>query len=173
MKRLCQTITSSLAAGLAAIGVFISRLSLLPANVSFLGSFGFFGGNLLAFFASIIGFDLLVGGLYKGFVFTYLGFFSYYLLGKIARHHLKRQLVLLPTASFLFFLISNLGVWFYWYPQTWEGLLACYLAAVPFYKNTLLGDLVFGYSYLAIKALVAKKSLTENLAQKLLTEERL
>jgi hypothetical protein len=32
------------------------------------------------------------------------------------------------------------------YPMTWGGLLACYVAALPFFRNTLLGDL--GYAAL-------------------------
>jgi hypothetical protein len=47
-----------------------------------------------------------------------------------------------PTA---FFLISNFGVWLAWrmYPASWEGLVACYLAAVPFYRNSLLSSIVY------------------------------
>ncbi len=47
-----------------------------------------------------------------------------------------------PTA---FFLISNFGVWLGWrmYPATWEGLLACYVAALPFFRNSLLSSLLF------------------------------
>lgn len=46
-----------------------------------------------------------------------------------------------PTA---FFLISNFAVWLGWemYPPTWEGLLACYVAALPFFRNSLLASLV-------------------------------
>jgi len=44
-----------------------------------------------------------------------------------------------PTA---FFLISNFGVWLgghgtRMYPATWDGLMACYVAALPFYRNSL------------------------------------
>ena len=48
-----------------------------------------------------------------------------------------------PTA---FYLISNFGVWlgFRTYPPTWEGLVACYVAALPFYRNSLLASFLFG-----------------------------
>jgi hypothetical protein len=48
----------------------------------------------------------------------------------------------------LFFLVSNFGVWAYgsMYPKTGEGLLACYVAGIPFFRNALLGD--FGYAAL-------------------------
>lgn len=47
-----------------------------------------------------------------------------------------------PTA---FFLISNFGVWLGWrmYPPTWDGLIACYFTAVPFYRNSLLATVFY------------------------------
>ncbi len=148
MKQLLQTniLRQTLTAGL----VFISRLDILPANVSPLGSFGFFGNPIL-FTASIVAFDLLVKGIYPGFWLTYIGFACYAILGKVSKNSLKRQLVLLPFASFLFFLISNLGVWWYWYDHTLADLLLCYTLAIPFYSRTLLSDLLFGYSYIVLK----------------------
>lgn len=48
-------------------------------------------------------------------------------------------------ASVVFFLISNFGVWISatMYPMTLEGLLACYMAAIPFFHHTLAGDLIY------------------------------
>jgi hypothetical protein len=50
-----------------------------------------------------------------------------------------------PTA---FFFISNFGVWVSGhgsgiYPATWDGLVACYLAALPFYRNSLAASVVY------------------------------
>ncbi|MBT3249902.1 MAG: hypothetical protein HN846_03910 [Candidatus Pacebacteria bacterium] len=140
-----------------AVAAFVSRLGYLPANISPLGSFGFFGKNKWLFFATIIIFDWLVGGFYPGFWVTYLGFAMYPLLGRLARST-RLKLTLLPLASFSFFLISNFGVWWYWYPHTITGLTTCYLLAVPFYKQTLIGDLVFGYGYLLVKKCLANLS---------------
>lgn len=144
---------------LVAIGVFVSRLSFLPANFSPLGSFGFFGGNIILFTISIIAFDFFFSGAYKGMIFTYFGFFSYFLLGRIAKDNVKLQITLLPLASILFFLFSNFGSWLYWYPQTLSGLVQCYTLAIPFLVNTLLGDMFFGYSYLILKNLILNKKL--------------
>ncbi len=59
------------------------------------------------------------------------------------------------SASVLFFLVTNFGVWLSsgLYPPTFPGLLSCYTAAVPFFWNTLAGDLfytsaLFGSFYL-------------------------
>lgn len=132
--------------------VVLSRVfRLFPPNFSAVGSLGFFGSNPLLFFAGLVAHDYFFGGLYNGFTFTYLGFASYAVLGRFARNSTHRQLVLLPVASFLFFIFSNLGVWWYWFPHTLEGLLRCYTLALPFYKNTVISDLVFGYGYMLIR----------------------
>jgi hypothetical protein len=47
-----------------------------------------------------------------------------------------------------FFLISNFLTWagvgyYVEYPKTFEGLMQCYAAGLPFYKNSLIGTVVF------------------------------
>lgn len=141
---------------LATVTTFISRFNFLPANISPLGSLGFFGNPIL-FAISIPLFDFAFKGIYPGLLFTYLGFAFYPLLGRLARKSGSakqttfRQILALPLASLLFFLFSNFGVWLYWYDQTWQQLIVCYTLAVPFYARTLMGDLTFGYGYLAYK----------------------
>jgi hypothetical protein len=49
-------------------------------------------------------------------------------------------------ASTLFFIISNLGVWYFYYPHTWIGLSSCFILAIPFFINSLMGD--FFYTFL-------------------------
>lgn len=64
-------------------------------------------------------------------------------LGQILLHsrttvlQVGAAVVLGPTS---FFLISNFAVWFGgdMYPKTWGGLIACFAAAVPFYRNDVL-----------------------------------
>ena len=48
-------------------------------------------------------------------------------------------------ASIFFFAVSNFGVWALGtlYPRTLDGLVACYVAALPFFQNTLLGTLFY------------------------------
>lgn len=63
-----------------------------------------------------------------------------------------RKLVLAQTgygilASLFFYLYTNFGVWFLdsWamYPRTLEGLLECYIMALPFLRFQLIGNLLF------------------------------
>ncbi len=146
-----------------AVGVFISRLGMLPANFSPLGSFGFASGStadsastklnrwwqVSLYMASILAYDLWVGGSYRGASFTYAGFLLYPLLGWLSRKSIRHQILALPTASFGFFLLSNIGVWWFWYDHTWQDLIRCFILAAPFYTRTLISDLIFGYGWLA------------------------
>lgn len=49
------------------------------------------------------------------------------------------------AASTLFFILTNFFEWYVGvlYPQTFSGLIACYVAAIPFFFNTLIADLFF------------------------------
>ena len=62
-----------------------------------------------------------------------------YLFGKI---NIKSVLL----SSIVFFLFTNFGVWLIGYPKTLEGLITCYIAAIPFFGYTLAGDLFYSYS---------------------------
>lgn len=101
---------------------------------------------------------------YKGFYWQYLGFLSIMLMGTL----LQNRITLLGTAiagllsASLFFLISNFGVWMSWplYPHTIEGLSLCYVAAIPFFKYTLLSNLLYcTLLYGCLKLMQNKSSL--------------
>jgi hypothetical protein len=49
------------------------------------------------------------------------------------------------VSSILFFVITNFAVWTIWdyYPKTIDGLIICYINALPFFKNTLLGTMIY------------------------------
>jgi hypothetical protein len=49
------------------------------------------------------------------------------------------------AGSTLFFILSNLGEWAFQplYPKTAAGLVQCYVAAIPFFGNSLLGDALY------------------------------
>lgn len=61
------------------------------------------------------------------------------------------------AASISFYVVSNFGVWlgYEMYPKTWQGLLACYAAAVPFFRNTVVSDLLFSAVFFSIPVAIA------------------
>jgi Family of unknown function (DUF6580) len=85
----------------------------------------------------------------------------------------RRWRGLLPVAgamiscSLIFFAASNFAVWAIsgLYPLTWQGLIECYVAALPFLDHTVLGDLfwcaaLFGGAWLVQHGpLVSRRSL--------------
>jgi hypothetical protein len=48
-------------------------------------------------------------------------------------------------ASAVFFIVSNIGPWLAnpLYTKDWNGLMTCYLFALPYFGNTLAGDLFY------------------------------
>lgn len=64
------------------------------------------------------------------------------------------------AGSLSFFAISNFAVWLVWhmYPMTWQGLAACYAAAVPFFRYAPAVDLAFAAAFFGIGALLEARS---------------
>ena len=95
--------------------------------------------------------DLILGlGWINLFVYGAFGMIS--LIGMRIK---KVSLLTVVGSSLLFFIVSNLGVWFLYYPLTLEGLMTCFTLAIPFFGNTIAGDLVYTavlfYSFSTIK----------------------
>jgi len=67
---------------------------------------------------------------------------GYFLLKKIT---LKKVLMSSIGSSLIFFVITNFGVWASgsMYPLNVNGLISCFVLAIPFYKGTLLGFLFY------------------------------
>lgn len=141
-----------LAAILAAAAM---RLLPHPPNFSPIAAIALFGGaympkRALAFvvpFGALLLSDAALGGFYAGIEVVYLSFGLTVLIGWAIAE--RRSAVTVAgaaiTSSLLFFIVTNFGVWFSGglYTRTWDGLAACYAAAIPFFQNTLAGDLFF------------------------------
>jgi uncharacterized protein DUF6580 len=78
----------------------------------------------------------------------WLGFAAIALLGLWLRNRGSARNVLGAALAgpTLFFLISNFGVWlgFGMYPRSFAGLAACYIAALPFFGNSLAASVLYG-----------------------------
>lgn len=60
-------------------------------------------------------------------------------------------------SSVFFFLWTNFAVWMLYYPKTLEGLTQCFVLAIPFFTNTLLGDLFFtGILFFSFSTLIKR-----------------
>lgn len=149
----------------------VSRLLHLPPNIAAVTGVTLLAGfalrNIwLALLVPIAAMSLadLVLGWYPGVVATYAGMAAGVF---IARALLPKLTVLrLVGATFLaslaFFVLSNFGTWAEgWYGYTWEGLVSCYIAAIPFWQNSLIADftstaLAFGLFLLAQRLILSR-----------------
>jgi hypothetical protein len=138
-----------------------ARLIPHPPNFTPIAAIALFGGvhfrdARAAFgvpFAAMMASDLVLamavygpGSLRKS-PLVYLCFALIVAIGRrVARNPTAGALAMaVPAGSLLFYLVTNLGVWVLGtrYPPTLDGLAACYLAALPFLRNLLLGDLFY------------------------------
>ena len=130
------------------------RLVPHPPNFTPIGAMALFSGAYLGrralAFAAPIGALLLsdlVLGFYHGMATVYFSTALVVVIGMLA---LRRPAVIRVGAaalagSALFFVVTNFGMWLFsgFYPQTLPGLEACFIAAIPFFQNTVAGDLFY------------------------------
>jgi len=138
------------------------RLVPHPPNITPIGAMALFGGAYFATkrtaflvpLAAMYLSDLVLGFLvydyswFHGLMpFIYGSFAMTVCLGLLIRRRLTPLTVgaAAITGSVLFFIVTNFGVWLvsHLYPKTVEGLVSCYVAAIPFFRNTLVGDGVY------------------------------
>ena len=133
------------------------RLVPHPPNFTPIGAMALFSGaylgrkGLMLALAAPLGALLLSDlalGFYEGMWIQYVAVALVAVLGWAALSKSKGALRVGLSAvagSLIFFLISNLGVWWLsgFYSHDAAGLAACFTAAIPFYQNSLAGDLFF------------------------------
>jgi hypothetical protein len=133
----------------------LSRLLPHPANFTPIAAIALAGGvyfdkrfALAVPLGALIVSDIFIG-FHSTILFVYGSFVLIGLIGLWLKSH-KKPLPILGTAivsSIIFFIITNFGVWLtgggWFYPKTWQGLIECYIMAVPFLRNTLAGDLIY------------------------------
>jgi len=139
------------------------RLAPHPPNFSPIGGVALFGGARLrgwqAYVVPLLALAItdpirsrMEGGYpaySSGTIIVYASFMISVFLGRTLLRNTNNPLRIGSVAflgSLQFYLITNFFVWFgahSMYPQTSAGLAACYIAGLPFYGRTLLGDLFF------------------------------
>jgi hypothetical protein len=156
----------SVLTGLIILAAF-SRIIPHPANFSPLGAIAIFGAAhfskkwqvLLIPLAAAWLSDLFINNViyaayYPQFTWFYEGFYwqysSYILIALITmpiftKVSKERVLIASFASTIIFFLVSNIGCFVgnSYYPESFTGLMNCYVAGIPFIKGTLLGDLFY------------------------------
>lgn len=114
-----------------------------------------FATSLLAIFPGLLVSDYLLG-VYDWRVMLSV-YASYLLIIAIGKYlHPTRNMTNLLTAtllaSLIFFIITNLAVWVTSpaYSKDLVGLLECFTMALPFFRNSLIGDLGYGFLLYAL-----------------------
>lgn len=106
--------------------------------------------------------DVIIG-FHGTMVFVYGSFLLATLIGFWLRKHQSFTHILAATvgSSLLFFVITNFGVWLEgrMYSPTVEGLIMCYYMALPFFRNTLVGDLGYAGLFFGLHVIVKNLSL--------------
>jgi hypothetical protein len=125
----------------------LTRLLPHPPNFAPITSIALFTGfhfvnKRLALFIPLICMFLtdLILGVHSLMPIIYLSFVLISMIGLKAK---SLSLGTVLSASSLFFIVSNLGVWYFYYPLTWAGLSSCFILAIPFFINALMGDLFY------------------------------
>jgi hypothetical protein len=133
----------------------LSRILPHPANFTPIAAMALAGSvyldkrfALVVPLAALIISDIFIG-FHDTIIFVYGSFLIIGLVGLWLKSHKKPFLIFAATllSSILFFMITNLGVWITGgglsYPKTLEGLIECYTMAIPFFRNTIAGDLIY------------------------------
>jgi hypothetical protein len=72
-------------------------------------------------------------------------------------------------SAVLFFIVTNLGAWPSLYAVTWQGLTECFIAAIPFFRNTFVSTIIYSTVLYATYELIASRLKSTRWAQSWLT----
>jgi len=140
--------------GAMILAAAFSRLIPHPPNFTAIGAIALFGGayfskKYMAFLVPLTAMLLsdLIIGFHQGMYAVYISFAFIVMIGMLLRDNKKIGSIFLASlsASVLFFVITNFAQWVTdpFYAKTGAGLIQCYTMAIPFFQNTIIGDLCF------------------------------
>jgi hypothetical protein len=123
-------------------------------NITPIGALGLFSGaqlkNRWTYAVPLIA--LLIGDLWLGFydatvmVSVYIGFLLTAMIGRLLLSEQRtapRYTAAVVIGALTFYLVSNIGMWYSYWPRTGAGLLACYIEGLPFLLRSLIGDALY------------------------------
>ncbi len=130
-----------------------------PWNFAPIGAIALFGGALLpgvlgpAIPLAALALSDAALGFYPGAVWVYGSYVLIAFLGRrlTARRTTPRVVAYSLVASLVFYLVTNFGEWLGpLYPHTPGGLWTSYVAAIPFFRNTVVSDLAYSLALFGI-----------------------
>jgi hypothetical protein len=142
-------IISLIIIGLGLLNIFFSTIP----NLSPIAAMALFGGVYLknrkiALLVPILA--LFISDLFLGFHSSMWAVYGSFTLVVILGTLIKKVNFInifsaAIASSLLFFIITNFAVWTQgsFYPMSFSGLVECYTMGIPFFKNTIIGDLLF------------------------------
>lgn len=151
----CRRVDSALALLLVLVAV-VTRVVPHPWNLTPLVGIALFGGATfertgsaaaMTLGALAVG-DAALGFFpYEGMVWVYGASVAVVLVGRIlaSQRGVAPTLIAALAGGGLFYVVTNFGVWAtgHLYPHSAAGLVACYAAAIPFYRHQIVGDLAY------------------------------
>ena len=132
---------------------------------------GYFFKNIYLSF-SILLISMLIAdvflGFYENMIFVYISLlliaFVFFKISK--KINFKNLFIYSFAGSLIFFVISNFGVWILGspgvdnlpYDKNLNGLIECYILAIPFFGNTFISTVIFSYPAIFIYRSLATRS---------------
>ena len=162
---------------LAGVGVLAAATALLPESVrpwnfAAVGALALFSAARLGFYPALAVTTLALAlkdlGLYLNHAWwepeplAWLCFAGYAVVGRAVLRRTESPVRIGATAaaaSVLFFVTSNFGSWVSQalpYGYSPAGLLDCYRAAIPFFRGTLSGDLIYTAAFFGLHAVLSR-----------------
>lgn len=153
LKKIIAKLSENQIAIFLVLVAILFRLIPHPANFAPIGAIALFGGVYLKHkqamwlpLAAMIVSDLIIG-LHSTIIFTWGSFLLIAGIGMYlkSRKNLKNIVLGTVLGSLVFYFVTNFGVWAATplYAKTTQGLIQCYLMAVPFFRNTLASDIFY------------------------------
>ena len=93
-------------------------------------------------------------------VFTWGSIIFISLTSYLFQRNIYMRIIGAVCGSLVFYIISNFGVWSLGsYGYSFNGLLICYIAAIPFYSNTLISTILYSVLIEAINSVYKRYNL--------------
>jgi hypothetical protein len=136
----------------------VSRIVPHLPNVTPVGAVALFSSakfgtrkSMIILFMSMLMSDMVLG-FHSVMWATYGSFMITIIIGRWVqkKYSLPRFLAATLVSSVVFFLITNFAVWLIphgMYAKNLAGVIHCYGMALPFFRNSLMGDILYGFIF--------------------------